>query len=237
MGVVSEQNCHPWSLGCIMFMHNGEIAQFSNIKRRLQAFLSDRFFELPLGNTDSEWCFSLFLQHLSLLADVDSDAFGYRVLHQAALNTIESLDTWCDEAGITEPSLLNFCITDGRSIIATRYITSSKDEAASLWFSTGSSFEQYAPGGHYRMRKNDKRENIVLIASEPLTFEKADWLEIPCQTCVIVTPRMNVLQIPIRDKYFQQAMHPHRNPEFATSKGYQFSTPVEETSNENSSAH
>lgn len=63
------------------------------------------------------------------------------------------------------------------------------------------------------MRKDDKRENIVvsvdkgplhhvlvydlsafclypqLIASEPLTFEKADWLEIPCQTCVVVTPR------------------------------------------------
>ena len=60
-----------------------------------------------------------------------------------------------------------------------------------------------------------------------LSFEQAD-------AC---SGRMNVLQIPIRDKYFQQAMHPHRNPEFATSKGYQFSTPVEETSNENSSAH
>ena len=144
-------------------MHNGEIAQFSNIKRRLQAFLSDRFFELPLGNTDSEWCFSLFLQHLSLLADVDSDAFGYRVLHQAALNTIESLDTWCDEAGITEPSLLNFCITDGRSIIATRYITSSKDEAASLWFSTGS-VRSYLPRSSHPILSS----NSSPLSSTPL---------------------------------------------------------------------
>ena len=121
-----------------MFMHNGQVAQFDKIKRRLQAFLSDRFFQLPLGNTDSEWCFSLFLQHLSTLADVDANGFAYKILQQAALKTIETLNTWTEEAGIREPSLLNFCITDGKSIIATRYITSLKDEAASLWFSTGS---------------------------------------------------------------------------------------------------
>jgi predicted glutamine amidotransferase len=174
---------HPWSLGCIMFMHNGDVAQFSKIKRKVQAFLSDRFFQLPLGNTDSEWCFALFLQHLSNLADVDANSFHYKVLQQAILNTIESINQWQAEAGVTEPSLLNFCVTDGQSIIATRYISSAKDEAASLWFSTGSvsrmnwklsafaelakqSFEQYAPGGHYRMRKVDKRENIVVSLTD-----------------------------------------------------------------------
>lgn len=129
---------HPWSLGCLMFMHNGEVAQFPKIKRRLQAFLDDRFFQLPLGNTDSEWCFSLFLQHLSQLADIDAPSFEYKILQQATLNTIESINDWHDEVGVSEPSLLNFCVTDGQSIIATRYISSCKDEAASLWFSTGS---------------------------------------------------------------------------------------------------
>lgn len=216
-----------------MFMHNGEVAQFNKIKRKLQAFLDDRFFHLPLGSTDSEWCFSLFLQHLSKLADVDSPSFNYKTLHKATLATIDSLNTWAEEAGVTEPSLLNFVVTDGKSIVTTRYISSVTDEAASLWFSTGTSFEQYKEGGHYRMRKDDKRENIVLIASEPLTFEKADWLEIPCQTCVVVTPRMNVLQIPIRDKYFQHSLHPHRDQEFAYSKGYQFCRPIAEDSNAN----
>ena len=161
-----------------MFMHNGEIAQFSKIKRRLQSFLEDRFFHLPLGSTDSEWSFSLFLQHLSLLTDVEATSFNYKILQQAVMNTIKSINEWSEDAGITEPSLLNFCVTDGKSIIATRYITSSTDEAASLWFSTGSvsslcrssalltcvlqSFEKYDEGGHYRMRKNDKRENIIV---------------------------------------------------------------------------
>jgi glutamine amidotransferase len=34
------------------------------------------------------------------------------------------------------------------------------------------------------MTKSDKRENIFLIASEPLTFEKADWMEIPSNTII-----------------------------------------------------
>ena len=40
------------------------------------------------------------------------------------------------------------------------------------WFSSGTSFSEYAPGGHYKMFKEDKRENIIMVASEPLTFEK-----------------------------------------------------------------
>lgn len=34
------------------------------------------------------------------------------------------------------------------------------------------------------MTKSDKRENIFMIASEPLTFEKADWMEVPTNTIV-----------------------------------------------------
>lgn len=31
-----------------------------------------------------------------------------------------------------QPSLLNFCVTDGESVVVTRYISSRNDEAASL---------------------------------------------------------------------------------------------------------
>lgn len=48
------------------------------------------------------------------------------------LDTIASLNKYAEGAGITEPSLMNFCVTDGSSIVVTRYISSRKDEAASL---------------------------------------------------------------------------------------------------------
>lgn len=82
---------------------------------------------------------------------------------------------------------MNFCITDGKSVVCTRYVSSKTDEAASLvracktrialtrqYFSTGTSFYEYAERA-YRMVKADRRQKIVVVASEPLTFEKGKF--------------------------------------------------------------
>ena len=42
---------------------------------------------------------------------------------------------------------------------------------------------------------------LVLIASEPLTYERADWMEIPNNTMVVVTPRLNLLLIPVGGEF------------------------------------
>lgn len=44
-----------------MWMHNGGIAEFEKIKRKLQNSLSEELFLFVEGNTDSEWAFALFL--------------------------------------------------------------------------------------------------------------------------------------------------------------------------------
>jgi len=31
------------------------------------------------------------------------------------------------------------------------------------WYSSGTTFSEYAKGGHYKMSKTDKRENIILV--------------------------------------------------------------------------
>lgn len=216
-GSLSLDNCHPWSYGKLMWMHNGGIADFHLIKRKLQSALSDELFSVPQGNTDSEWAFALFL---SFLPNPKSKAFSPNILKNAMLKCIAQLNEWAREAGITEPSLMNFCVTDGKSVVATRYISSRTDEAASLWFSSGTSFNEFAPGGHYRMTKSDKRENIFLIASEPLTFEKADWMEVRTNTIVVITPKMNILQIPIIDEFHvPYSAANKRFGDFAATKG------------------
>jgi len=202
-----------------MWMHNGGLAEFPKIKRRLQASLSDEIFDFVQGNTDSEWSFALYL---SKLPDPKAKSFTYHTLKDAMLATIATINEYHEYAGITEPSLMNFCITDGESVVATRYISSRKDEAASLWFSSGTSFSEYAPGGHYKMFKEDKRENIIMVASEPLTFEKADWMEVKTNNMIVLTPKMNVLLIPIIDKFYVHPSDPesqNRATEFAAAKG------------------
>ncbi|KAI3621908.1 glutamine amidotransferase [Moniliophthora roreri] len=219
-GSLSLDNCHPFVHGKLMFMHNGGIADFHLIKRRLQSTLPDAVFNTVQGNTDSEWAFALLL---SKLPNPDARSFTPDILREAMLRTITSLNEFAEEAGITEPSLMNFCVTDGETVIATRYISSRSDEAASLWFSSGTTFSEFRAGGHYKMSKADKRENIIMIASEPLTFERADWMEIKTNHMVVITPRMNLLQIPIVDKFYVHPSDPAsltRTTEFAREKGF-----------------
>lgn len=111
-------------------MHNGQISQFSKIKRRLLDALPEQLFLWPQGHTDSELAFALFLSNLKNPESMDE--FNYKELKEAMLKTIRDINQWSQEAGIQEPSLMNFCVTDGRSIVCTRYVSSKVDEAASL---------------------------------------------------------------------------------------------------------
>ncbi|KAI9228980.1 MAG: N-terminal nucleophile aminohydrolase [Piptocephalis tieghemiana] len=194
----SETNCHPWSYGRLMWMHNGHIAQFPKFKRKLQASVRDELYSFVQGNTDSEWAFALFLDQLE---DPLNGPFTPAILKAAMLRTIALLNQFAREANVQEPSLLNFAVTDGETVVCTRYINDATREAASLYFSSGSRFEAYSPG-RYRMVKADKREDMVVIASEPLTFEKTDWLTVPTNTLVVITPKINVLLYPIDDEFF-----------------------------------
>ncbi|ORY78092.1 nucleophile aminohydrolase [Leucosporidium creatinivorum] len=220
-GALSEENTHPWCYGNLVWMHNGCISGFRDILRRLQGDLRDEFFHFPQGNTDSEWAFACFLEQLARLTDPKTRTICHSLLRKAMLETVALLNKYTREAGVLDPSLMNFCVSDGVSVVATRYITSATEEAASLFFSTGSTFDEYEPGA-FRMNKADKRERIILIASEPLTFERADWVEIPSQSLIVVTPRNNLLKYPIVDQYFQHDAVSTRQEGFAASKGYRW---------------
>ncbi|OBZ79865.1 putative glutamine amidotransferase DUG3 [Grifola frondosa] len=98
---------------------------------------------------------------------------------------------------MVNPSLLNFCVTDGESVVATRYISSDKTRLL---------LYEYAEGGHYKMSKTDKRESIIMVASEPLTFEKADWMEIRTNHMVYYVPPSDPASL-------------NRGTEFASARG------------------
>ncbi|KAG0258421.1 hypothetical protein BG011_003313 [Mortierella polycephala] len=214
-GSVSES--HPWQYGRLMFMHNGNIANFHLIKRKVMESLSEEIFLNVNGNTDSEWAFAVFLNQLK--TPHQSEPFCHNVLKEAMLNTIAKLNAWCKTAGITTASMMNFAVTDGVSVVCSRYISSRTLEAASLYYSSGTRFESYKPG-HYRMVKASKREDLVVISSEPLTFEKADWLTIPTNTLMVVTSRMNVLLYPIVDEFYNSSLtREGEHPTIAVVKG------------------
>lgn len=171
-----------------MWMHNGGLGGWRYIKRALSNRLAEKWFHQPKGGTDSEWAFALFLDTLERMgynpSAAPKDGFGPAVLRNAMLKTIAHINDLIDEIpestihneNVDTRSLLNFCVSDGHSIICTRYINSSTDDAASLYYSTGT---QWATKKHhldddenYQMSRRDRGADVVLVASEPLTFER-----------------------------------------------------------------
>ncbi len=170
-----------------MWMHNGGLGGWKHIKRRLGERLADRWYMGVVGGTDSEWAFALFLDSLERMGHDPSSqpesGFGPTVLRKAMLKTIELINELIDQIpesvihaeNVDIRSLLNFCVTDGHSIICTRYVSSTTDEAASLYYSSGSEWENrpsVVDDQNYQMERRDKGADVVLVASEPLTFER-----------------------------------------------------------------
>lgn len=186
---LADINCHPWSRGCLLWMHNGHIAGWNaGVKRQLVSDMGDRWFTMVLGGTDSEWAFACFLDTLDKMgydpdrADLQSSGFGQMVLRKAMLRTIERINGYVkalDDTALS-PSLLNFAVADGHSVVCSRYINSREHEPATLFFSSGTSWQRQDPErilppgqkGEWKMERRDRGADIVLVASEPLTFER-----------------------------------------------------------------
>ena len=101
------------------------------------------------------------------------------------------------EAGM--PSMLNFVVSDGDTVIASR-VSLGEAANASLHFTVGSEWlPAQAGAGAYRMAQRDVRSRAVIIASERLTSAAQDWVSVPPQTVLVVTPSARVLILPLND--------------------------------------
>ncbi|KAL2357399.1 nucleophile aminohydrolase [Cryomyces antarcticus] len=257
-GNLSDSNCHPFRCGSLMWMHNGGIGSWRHVKRRLAASLGDEWFLGVQGSTDSEWAFALFLDSLHKAGydpsgDAGEGGFGHTVLRKAILKTIERINAFIAEIpahlkGADEDarSLLNFAVTDGHSVVCTRYVSSRTDEAASLFFSSGTSWREQkkatAPQhtshhrnhninndndskhdyrgdkGDYQMERRDKGADIVLVASEPLTFERDNWVTVPTNSTLTIH-KQTVMIHPILDDFYNPSPSYLRSSQFAETQG------------------
>lgn len=186
---VTDLNVHPFSFDRFMWMHNGSIAEFQRIKRRLRGMLRDELYNMIQGTTDSEHAFALFL---NCLGDKRDEA-GADELRRALVETIEILDTMTTEAGIQAPSYYNFAVTDGRNVVVSRYCSKEGIKGASLHYSRGSLFECNADGvcDMHSVPSND-RAHSVIVASESLTDDKSDWEDVPDNHTITVLEDLGV---------------------------------------------
>jgi len=68
-GSVVQTNCHPFCWRNLSFMHNGTVAYFSSIRRKMMAMLSDSAFSIIQGSTDSEVLFAMFVTNFESICN------------------------------------------------------------------------------------------------------------------------------------------------------------------------
>jgi len=173
---VTMNNCHPFMFGKYLFMHNGGIVGFSKVKREIINSLKEEVYQTIKGGTDSEHCFAMFLNELPDL----HKQLSRRELREAMMRTVHKIEKMMK--GKCPAALLSFAVTNGSTIVVTRYSVGTP-MFASLYISMGSRFEEVSPRNfkmHDAFKVSSSKAGAVIVSSEPLTTGGTDeWLEVP----------------------------------------------------------
>lgn len=169
---VCEANCHPFQHGRYLWMHNGTIQGFWQIRRRLRSSLPDCLYNAIEGTTDSEHAFAVFL---NLLGDAENQ-HSANEMGEALVKTIAQLEHWTAKTESKAPSYYNVAVTDGRTVAAIRYVSDPTVEPASLYFSAGRKYQ--GADGDCELVDCDAREKAIVIASERLSEDTDHWIRV-----------------------------------------------------------
>jgi glutamine amidotransferase len=168
---VEQSNCHPFRHGSWLFMHNGVIARFRELKRELVLAVDPKLFPDIEGSTDSEMLF-----YVALTFGLTDDP------PKAIARAVGLIEELAREHGIDNPVQLSVATTDGETTWAFRYSTERRSR--SLFHSTDKPTLRalYPQNAVIQSLTDDTR----LIVSEPLGDLKGVWQEIPESTCLVV---------------------------------------------------
>jgi glutamine amidotransferase len=170
---VQQTNCHPFRHGRWLWMHNGSIAQFSDVKRELDLEIDPSLYPAIDGSTDSE---RLFFLALTFGLEDDPPTAVAR-----AVGLVEQVGA---RHGIEHPIQMTVATTDGETVWAFRYSTERKSR--SLFYSTDVRvLRELHPELEVLQRLGDESR---LVVSEPLGDLPGAWNEVPESRWGVVRP-------------------------------------------------
>ncbi|NJO23681.1 MAG: class II glutamine amidotransferase [Sphingomonadales bacterium] len=113
----TRANCHPFSYGNWMFMHNGKIGGWDTLRRAIEAAVPDALFQHRQGTTDSEVIFFLLLAN-----GLQENPLG------ACVSTLRFIEGIMQRAQQTEPLRVTAAFSDGQRIYALRHASDATPE-------------------------------------------------------------------------------------------------------------
>lgn len=186
---VTQTNCHPFTAGRFAFMHNGYIARYGELRRRLMMSLPDPLWASIRGTTDSELLFAIFRDE-----HARAESTGHVRILDALGATIRRTLAISKEAGVGEPHQLNLAVTDGESLVVTRYTDGEPETANSLHVHAGKRY--VVVDDVTSMVDADDGGSAVLIASESLSDDPG-WARVPANHAVVVDARRRSELVPL----------------------------------------
>ena len=168
---IQQTNCHPFRHGRWLWMHNGLIRGFDEVKRDLAFEVDPSLYSRIEGSTDSELLFFLAL------------TYGLEVEAVAAVErAVAFVEATGRAHGVEHPIQMTIATTNGRQLWVFRY--SSERQSRSLFFSSSvHTLRALYPD-------NPVFENLAeetrIVVSEPLGELPGAWNEMPEGTVGIV---------------------------------------------------
>ena len=170
---IQQTNCHPFRHGRWLFVHNGVINGFQQLRRDLMLAVAPELFPTIQGSTDSEVLF-----HLALTYGLEHDPIP------ALERAIGLVEATAARYGIENAMQASIGVSDGERIWAFRY--STERSSRTLFVSAEVSAIQQLHIDNPRLA--EMRDEDRLIVSEPLADLPGVWAEIPESTVMIIQP-------------------------------------------------
>lgn len=184
------ENTHPFAYGPWVFAHNGTIGAFEALERGMAQEVDESFLPLRRGTTDSELAFHWILTRMRK-SGIAIDARGNEVsaLAEVVREAMRALAERCRAAGAETTTKLNFILTDGSVMVASRWNRSLH------WVRRVGVHDceicriphvQGQPGVDYR---------AVVLASEPISHEP--WQPVPDRSLIAIDAEARPTILPI----------------------------------------
>jgi len=189
-------NCHPFQFDKILFMHNGGVSRFTEIKKKLINVLSDYNFQRIHGTTDTEYVAALFCDYLG---DTNRNWSALELglaLKKTVYKMVTIIREYEMENGLDHTaSSLNLAVTNGTNVAVCRYRDSLTEKPPSLFFSAFDEFSHENGNLSLHVPPEGCDFTGVLIASEPLTNIHSQWAKVQSNSLFMINNDSNELSI------------------------------------------
>eukprot|EP00736_Rhodelphis_marinus_P002070 Rmarinus@m.4477 len=182
---IRTPNCHPFKCGQLMWMHNGCINHFADIKKQMIAAVKPCWQGVVQGTTDSELAFAVYLSFLPVTSAKELHKVDVELLVSAMKATIDLIEKLSAPG---RASSLNFAVTNGKVVVATRFRNSDFEQPPSLYYAIDN--------------------NNVFICSEPYGSAKDEekYILVPRNHLLILTRGNSVVFEPLLRRAIRQPL-------------------------------